>query len=300
MRTRATVALRTTLIVLLISMPSVGAGAGDRRASRVLMFTATTGYRHASIEPGVTAIQALGERRGFSVDDTADPSAFTDRRLRRYDALVFLSTTGNPVSDAAPRKAIRRFVERGGGFVGIHAASDADETSRVTWYGRLVGAYFGGHPLFHARPSGDESCAVGTVVSCHRGTVVVEDPDHPVTRPIVRSLRASGAEGAARRAWPVYDEFYGFSSNPRTRVHVLASLDESYFDDPNLLGERAGAMGDDHPIAWCHQVGRGRSFYTGLGHDVTLFADDRYLDHLGGGITWATGKADGDCTVARS
>jgi type 1 glutamine amidotransferase len=202
--------------------------------------------------------------------------------------VVFVSTTGNPITDPGQQSALRDYVEHGGGFVGVHAASDQDATSQATWpwLGELIGAYFGGHPLYRTRPTGDESCAVGEVVSCHIGVVRIEDPRHPATRPIVSATH--------RRTWDVYDEFYGFSTNPRPHVHVLATLDErSYLDDPDRLEFGPGTMGADHPIAWCHRVGRGRSFYTGLGHDTALFSDRRYLSHLLGGILWADGRAQG-------
>ena len=128
--------------------------------------------------------------------------------------------------------------------------------------------------------------------------VCVPDRKWLTTRPVVRSRAAAGATGAPRRMWDVYDEFYGFGTNPRGDVHVLATLDErSYLDDPRRLEGDPGAMGEDHPIAWCQRVGRGRSFYTALGHDPALFSDPVYLDHLRGGILWAAGRAGGACKV---
>jgi type 1 glutamine amidotransferase len=290
-------AIAALLLAATLGTPAVAA-AGD--PTRILVFTRTTGYRHASIEPGVAAIEQLGRQHEFEVTATDDPAVFERDALRDYDAVVFLSTTGNPVDEPAPRRALRRYVGKdGGGFVGVHAASDQDEESRATWpwFGRLLGAYFGGHPLYDARPAGDESCATAGVVSCHTGVVRFEDTKHPATRGLVRDHGVLGATGSKRRFWDVYDEFYGFDTNPRDRVHVLATLDErTYLDDPRLRRELdTGDMGRDHPIAWCHPVGRGRSFYTGLGHDASLFADVRYLDHLVGGILWAAGRAPGDC-----
>ncbi|HEY8217289.1 MAG TPA: ThuA domain-containing protein [Acidimicrobiia bacterium] len=258
-------------------------------STRVLVFSRTTGFRHASIEPAVAAIERLGEQHHLEVDASEDPAVFTPEKLRDYAAVVFVSTTGNPISDPAQHQALRQYIERGGGFVGVHAASDQDADSRASWpwFGVLLGAYFGGHPLYRTRPSGDESCAVGEVVSCHTGVVTIEDPRHPSTR-------------GGRRTWGVYDEFYGFLTNPRPEVHVLATIDEhSYLDDPNRLEFGPGAMGEDHPIAWCHRVGRGRSFYTALGHDAPLFSDRRYLSHLLGGILWAAGRAAGSCAAPR-
>jgi type 1 glutamine amidotransferase len=270
----------------IVAVPAISGAARDE--TRILVFTKTTGFRHASIEPAIAAIRKLGRQHDFRVAATEDPSVFSLPSLRRYAAVVFVSTTGNPITDAGQQSALRDYVEHGGGFVGVHAASDQDATSQATWpwLGELIGAYFGGHPLYRARPTGDESCAVGDVVSCHTGVVHIEDRRHPATRSVVTATRG--------RTWDVYDEFYGFSTNPRPQVHVLATLDEgSYLDDPNRLELGPGAMGADHPIAWCHRVGRGRSFYTGLGHDSALFADRAYLSHLLGGIQWAAGRASG-------
>jgi cytochrome c len=79
-------------------------------------------------------------------------------------------------------------------------------------------------------------------------------------------------------------------------VHILATLDEStYLGDPSRIPFGPGAMGTDHPIAWCHDFEGGRSFYTGLGHDTALFRNDEYLRHILGGIQWAAGVARGEC-----
>ena len=236
--------LAALLVAATIGIPTAAA-AGD--PTRILVFTRTTGYRHAAIEPAVAAIEELGRQHDFEVTATDDPAVFATDTLRDYDAVVFMSTTGNPVSEPAPRRGLRRYVEQGGGFVGVHAASDQDEESRSTWpwYGKLLGAYFGGHPLYDARPTGDESCATAGVVSCHTGVVRFEDRTHPATREVIRDNGVLGATGAKRRFWDVYDEFYGFATNPRDRVHVLATLDEkTYLDDPLLpTSSRPGRWG---------------------------------------------------------
>lgn len=284
---------RTILaLACLVLFAACGDGGGGGSApSKVLVFSRTTGFRHASIEDGVAAIRRLGAEHGFAVDHTEDASLFTGDSLVQYRAVVFLSTTGNPLDEPGQRSALEDFVHAGGGFVGIHAASDqnADSQSEWPWFGRLVGAYFGGHPLYSSRPTGDESCQFGPIVSCHDGVALVEDDDHPATAHLARASDASPPR------WDVYDEFYGFATNPRGSVHVLASLDEStYLGDARQLSS-AGTMGDDHPIAWCHAFEGGRSFYTALGHDAALFADDAYLEHVLGGILWATGAVRGDC-----
>lgn len=148
---------------------------------------------------------------------------------------------------------------------------------------------FGGHPLYTSRPSGDESCQFGPIVSCHEGVAFIEDAEHPATAHLARASSASPPR------WDVYDEFYGFATNPRGSVHVLATLDESTFlGVPGQLSG-AGMMGEDHPIAWCHEFEGGRAFYTGLGHDTLLYGNDAYLRHVLGGILWVTGAARGEC-----
>ena len=291
-RLRARVPLEAMVAVAMLAHACGGGGGGHDEVGRVLVFSRTTGFRHPSIEPGVAAIRELGDENGFAVDHTEDPAVFSEASLAGYRVVVFLSTTGDPISDPDQRSALEDFVHRGGGYVGIHAASDQDEGSRTTWpwYGRLLGAYFGGHPLYNARPSGDESCALATITSCHDGIAAVEDRVHPSTRHLVE-----GPAGAAG-TWAVYDEFYGFDTNPRPSVHVLLTLDEStYLDDPRRVEFGPGLMGEDHPIAWCHEFEGGRAFYTGLGHDVLLFQNDAYLRHVLGGILWAAGAAAGDC-----
>ena len=112
-----------------------------RERFQVLVFTKTTGFRHDSIPDGVKAIQQLGRERGFGVDATSDAGRFTS--LGRYEAVVFLSTTGTPIARAGQQRAFERYIRDGGGFVGVHAASDT--RGRWPWYERLVGARFKRH-----------------------------------------------------------------------------------------------------------------------------------------------------------
>ncbi|MDG4768077.1 ThuA domain-containing protein [Solwaraspora sp. WMMD406] len=221
----------------------------------VLVFSKTAGFRHGSIPSGIAAIQQLGADNGFTVDTTEDGAAFTDENLANYAAVIWLSTTGD-VLDTNQQAAFERYIQGGGGYAGIHAASDTEYD--WPWYGELVGAYFSGHP------------------ANQNATVKVEDPAHPSTE----SLPAE---------WTRYDEWYNFQTNPRGDVHVLASLDETTYT------AGAGAMGYDHPIAWCRDYDGGRSWYTGGGHTNESFAEPEFLDHLLGGIETAAGARDADC-----
>ena len=89
------------------------------------------------------------------------------------------------------------------------------------------------------------------------------------------------------KEWIRFDEWYNFTANPREDVHVLITLDESTYNPGN------GAMGADHPIAWCHNFEGGRSWYEGAGHVDSSYTDPLFLDHLLGGIEWTAGVVEG-------
>ncbi|WP_371668226.1 ThuA domain-containing protein [Streptomyces sp. NBC_00289] len=238
---------------LLLGCVSEPAASHSADAKRVLVFSKTAGFRHDSIAEGVAAVRQLGETSGFTVDATEDAGAFTARNLRRYDAVVFLSTTGD-VLDPAQQTAFEGYIRHGGGYAGIHAAADTE----YDWefYGGLVGAYFQSHPAIQP------------------ATVAVDDRAHPAT-------------SALTDRWERTDEWYNYRSNPRDRVHVLASLDEASYT--------GGTMNGDHPIAWCQTYRGGRAFYTGGGHTKESFADPAFRRHLTGGILYAIGDVQADC-----
>ena len=244
---------------------SSGDGARGSQASparfRVLVYSKTTGFRHDSIPAGIATIRRLGREHRFAVDQTEDERAFTNRNLARYAALVFLSTTGNPIARQDHRRAFQRYIRRGGGFLGIHAASDSFE--RWPWYVGLVGASFRRH-------------APGTAAA----HVVVEDAGTPATRGLPR-------------VWRRVDEWYAFRSNPRGRVHVLATLDERTYDP------RGAAMGADHPIAWCHRYAGGRAVYTAMGHTSGSYREPLFVAHLLGAIEMASGQGAFACPAGR-
>ncbi|MDK1472087.1 ThuA domain-containing protein [Streptomyces sp. 549] len=221
--------------------------------TRILVFSRTAGYRHDSIPQGVAALRELGAEHGFGVDHTEDSADFTPGTLAGYDAVVFLSTTGD-VLNSDQQQAFEGYIADGGGYVGVHAAADTE----YDWpfYGGLVGAYFASHP--HIQPA----------------TVEVADHAHPATAHL-------------GRIWERTDEWYDYRSNPRDQARVLATLDETSYT--------GGAMGEDHPIAWCQEYEGGRAFYTGGGHTAESYSEPDFRAHLLGGIRYATGEAHADC-----
>lgn len=248
-----------TVCALLLAMrlsaapPGSDAPATQPAAPRVLVFSKTAGFRHQSIPDGIACIKQLardGDKVLFEVDATEDAAQFNDEILARYGAVIFLSTTGD-ILDAEQQAAFERFIKKGRGYVGVHAASDTEY--EWPWYASLVGAYFKGHP------------------ANQDAVVVVEDHTHPSTKSLPDR-------------WKRYDEWYSFRSNPRQAVHVLASLDETSYKPGEL------AMGD-HPVAWWHLYDGGRAWYTALGHTQESYAEPAFREHLKGGILWALGLA---------
>lgn len=216
---------------------------------RLLVFSKTAGFRHQSIPDGVKSIREILSDR-YDIDASEDAAVFSADNLKRYRAVIFLSTTGDILNEDQ-QKAFTQFIRAGGGYAGIHAAADTEHT--WPWYGDLVGAYFKTHP------------------PVQQSTVKVEDRTH-------RSTRMLPAE------WRRTDEWYVYNRNPRDRVKVLASLDDSTVEGAD--------MGGDHPIAWYHEFEGGRSWYTGGGHTSESFTEALFRKHLEGGILWAAGAAD--------
>ena len=114
------------------------------KQKKILVFSKTAGYRHSSaIQSGKKEIPLLGIKNNFTVDTTESPEAFTTENLKQYSAVIFLCTTGNVLNDEQ-QKAFEQFIRSGGGYVGLHSASDTEYD--WPWFGELTGAYFKNHP----------------------------------------------------------------------------------------------------------------------------------------------------------
>src|SRR5215467_7432103 len=117
--------VRALVLAVALGLPAPEAGSAPPAVPKVLVFTKTTGFRHASIPAAVQAVTTLGENNGFTVDATEDGGAFTDANLARYDAVIFLLTTGD-VLDDAQQAAFERYIHAGHGWVGVHSAADTE------------------------------------------------------------------------------------------------------------------------------------------------------------------------------
>jgi cytochrome c len=236
--------------VLLLSLLTLESCDSGSDGPRVLVFSKTKGYQHGSIPYGIAAIQKLGEEHGFAVDTTRSSDVFTDDNLKKYKTVVFNCTTGN-VLNAKQQAAFERYIQAGGGYVGIHSAADTEYD--WPWYGKLMGAHFSSHP----RNS-----------NIQKATVLVTDTTHISTK----GLPAK---------WERTDEWYSYKSF-YSELNVLAYLDENTYN--------GGTNGANHPIAWYHEFDGGRAFYTGGGHVEDSFSDPLFLQHLYGGIQYAMGE----------
>lgn len=248
----------------LLAAPS--ATAAGQRPHKVLLFTKTNGYRHASIPTAISTLTALGAANGIPVVATEDAAVFTPANLAGYTAIVFANTVGNVLTDPG-RAAIQQFVSSGGGWMGIHAAADT-EYDWPFYTDLLSGGRFLCHPLFN-----------------QPGTVVRESASHVSTAHLPATWKIKTPE-----------EFYSFRTSVRGTAEVLLSIEEkSYLQDPNtsllpsptppytLSKWVSGRMGD-HPMCWQRPIGNGFSWYTALGHEKKLYADAAYRQHLTGGL----------------
>ncbi|MGW4733760.1 ThuA domain-containing protein [Streptomyces shenzhenensis] len=224
---RSTGRLTTAVVgaALLLGCVAGPASSHPAEGKRVLVFSKTAGFRHDSIPEGITAVRELGTNGGFAVDATENAGAFTAKNLRRYDAVVFLSTTGD-VLDAAQQRAFEGYIRQGGGYVGVHAAADTEYD--WAFYGGLAGAYFQSHPAIQP------------------ATVDVEDRGHPATSDLAQT-------------WDRTDEWYNYRSNPRERAHVLASLDESSYTGGTMNGDHPIAWCQDYQGGRAFYTGGGHT-----------------------------------------
>ena len=247
-----------------------GDGQDHKKARfKALIFSKTAAFRHNECIPqGTVTIAEMGARKGFEVDATENAAAFTDANLAQYDVVIWLCTTGD-VLNATQQAAFERYIQAGGGYAGIHSASDTEYD--WPWYGGLVGAYFRDHP---GVPGVNQQFQVASMD--------VED-------------RHTAATKRLPKRWTREEEWYNFRSNPRDQVHVLTSVDESTYDPRGYSVPGGSPPMGDHPISWCQSYDGGRAFYTALGHKGSYWDEPLLQAHVLGGIEMAAGKAKFDC-----
>jgi type 1 glutamine amidotransferase len=188
--------MKKVLFSLSVLLLTVGLFSFDttKKSTRILVFSRTLGFHHASIPTGIAAIQKIGKDNSMEVDTTTDASFFNEKQLSKYAAVVFLSTTGNVLNDEQ-QLVFENYIKKGGGFVGIHAATDTEYD--WPWYNQLVGAYFKSHP------------------KQQEAVLHIIDQSHISTMHLPKD-------------WKRFDVWYIFKSI-QTDLHVLITIDEKSY-----------------------------------------------------------------------
>ena len=236
------------------------APAVPKKARRLLVFSRADEFVHDSIAWGAAALRILGEKTGaYAAVLTDDPAAFDRDKLKEFDAVAFNNNCGNPLADPVRRRNLLEFIRAGGGLVGIHCAAHLDWPE----YTEMLGAYSISHPW-----------NAGSTV-----TIQLDEPQHPLVRWLgIASFKHT-------------DEIFKFKENPRGKVRVLLSLDPAR-TDMTLPGIAPGER--DFPLSWIRSEGRGRVFYTALGHQRDAYWRPTILKHYLAGVQFALGDLPAD------
>ena len=231
--------------------------------TRVLLFSKATGFRHGeSIEAGKKVFGQLAAANNWFLYDTEEGGVFNPEQLPEFDAVIFNNSTGRVLNDDQ-QKVLENYVENGGTLIGIHGAGD--DSHHWDWYEQnLAGARFSHHPL---------------APQLQEAEVILNDqPD---------SLLAVGLPAS----WQHTDEWYVFFENPRQKgFTVLYRIDgDKILPSGNMLWitDKDFGMGNDHPVAWYRTVGRGRTFYTSIGHHSGAWEQKPFVDMLENAVKWA-------------
>ncbi len=231
----------------------------------ILVFDKINGFRDdPSVNAATAALKAMAAREGWNLVFTDNGAVFNARDLKHFKAVIWNNVSGD-VLTLPQRAAFEAYIEHGGGFAGIHG-SGGDPYYAWDWYvDTLIGARFLGHP---GNPQ------------FQAARVIIDDPSSAITRGL--------------GDWTMTEEWYSFKSNPRSAgVHVLARLDETTYS-PDELGHDI-RMGADHPIAWTRCIGRGRSFFTAIGHRPESYSEPSAITLLESGIKWSAGLGETQC-----
>ncbi|MDD7983375.1 ThuA domain-containing protein [Lentisphaera marina] len=247
------------------AMPQVKALAKPAKARKILVLSKTAGWYHSSIETGKTCFAEMSKVSGaFSIDFNDDPSFYTSANLAKYDAILFNNTTySQDYFNEEQRSAILGFIKNGGGFIGVHAASDCGTSAKKaksTWpeITEMMGGAFDGHPWTHKGMYG----------------VLNEDPEHKILAP----MKGENFE--------ISDELYKFKDYKRENQRVLLTIDmsKSY--------KKGGRDDHDHALLWVKEYGKGRVFFSAFGHNEHIFYNPMILQTWLNGIQFALGDLD--------
>jgi uncharacterized protein len=234
----------------------------DWKKVSVLVYTKNgKGYVHENIPSAVICIQKLGKQYGFKVDTSADASIMTEKNLKQYTLLIFSSTNNDVFDTDEQRLAFRRYMEAGGGFVGIHSVTGTERNWK--WFKMMLGGTFSWHPKFQ------------------KFSVRVIDPSHPSVQGLPK-------------VWEKEDECYFakelYPGPKAIMAHDITTLNTSDTAQKNLILKNAGMFSELYPAVWTHDFDGGHTWCTVLGHDKKDYVDPVYVQHIFQGIFFVAGS----------
>ncbi|GAB3752595.1 ThuA domain-containing protein [Spirosoma pomorum] len=226
---------------------------------RVLVYTKNgKGYVHDNIPNAVQCIRKLGQEHGFSVEVADQPGVFVESNLQNYTAIIFPSTNNDVFDTDAQRLAFRRYIEAGGGFVGIHSVVGTERN--WTWFKRMIGGTFAWHPRFQ------------------KFRVQVIDTKHPSTQGIPPT-------------WEREDEFYFIKDmSPGPTVVMASDLNSLNGEEPEKVQQFRGSFGQLYPSVWYYNFDGGHTWCTTLGHDKRDYENPQFIQHIFQGLRYVVGQ----------
>jgi type 1 glutamine amidotransferase len=242
------------LLMAALALMMAPASAWAQGQFKLLVLAIPNKYHYEYIPVARESLERLAKLHSFEFTWTNKPEAF-ESDLSQYAAVMFLNTPGEELNPAQ-RKKFEDYMRAGGNAIVVHRAAIAKPNDWV-WYEKMVGRTFVIHPMLQT------------------GVVTIADKGFPATY------------GLPDR-WIWSDEYYVTRNPYNVVIHPVLNVDETSYDPTKIWpGQVAKPMGKDHPVAWYHQYEKGRVFVTLLGHNVEMYRDQHYLDHLMGGIYWA-------------
>lgn len=251
--------ITTFLLCLAVSMTSGQKENVKWKKVKVLVYTKNgKGYVHENVPSAVMCIQKLAQQYGFKTDVSDDAAVFTEENLKQYSLLIFTSTNNDVFDTDAQRLAFRRFMEAGGGFVGIHSVIGTERN--WPWFKMMLGGTFAWHPKFQ------------------KYKIQVIDPDHP-------------SVAGLPKVWEKEDECY-FQKEmyPGIRTVMAHDLSSLNGEEKEKITASAASFPALYPAVWYQQFDGGTIWITALGHDKKDYEDPIYVQHIFQGIKFVAGK----------
>ncbi len=229
---------------------------------RVLVYTKNgKGYIHENVPYAAAAILRLGQQHGFKVDTSGNATVMTEGNLKQYTMLIFPSTNNDVFDTDAQRLAFRRYIEAGGGFVGVHSVTGTERNWK--WFKNMMGGTFAWHAKFQ------------------KFKIQILDPAHPSMQGLPK-------------VWEKEDECYFakelFPGTTAILAHDITSLNTTDTTQRNLIVKNAGGYTELYPAAWTHDFDGGHTWFTALGHDKKDYSDPVYVQHIFQGIRFIAGQ----------